>query len=50
MMEILTTSDPIDVMLVYIIVGIGSLGVVSLASDIFDMVADFYNKINGEGK
>lgn len=49
-MQILSTSDPVDVLLIYLIVAIGSIGAVSLVSDIFGMFADFYKKLDGGNK
>jgi|TARA_R100000734_G_C3276955_1_gene71528 hypothetical protein len=49
-MDILSTSSPIDILLVYLIVGIGSLGLISFAADVFGMMADFYKKLSGGNK
>lgn len=50
MMQILSTSDPVDIFLIYLIVAIGSIGAISLASDILGMFADFYKKLDGGNK
>ncbi len=47
MMQILSTSDPVDILLIYLIVGIGSIGLIGLVADTFGMIANFYNKLNG---
>ena len=49
-MEILSTASPIDILLVYLIAGIGSLGLISFAADVFGMMADFYKKLSGGNK